>query len=417
MRIANGGRIILMDFGAGEFMNQPSADRRMRGTPLYLAPEVFGGGGASVATDIYAAGVLLYYLVTGGYPVNGSSIDGLADAHRKGARRRLRDARPDLPDAFVAIVERALDVDPVRRFESAGEMYAALGGREREGTGPTHAGLTLRQKVVRVGLFVVLALAITEVLGLLASRAFEAALRIEPAFSAGPAEYFAVGRRALVPFLLVWTVSAAVVAVLAGLRPLVWPHLGPLRRQLSALNGRIEPATQAALVVCAGVVGFLWLTWQFRDVYWAITALMLDARPGDLDLSILGWGGRELHRVHSQVSVAISFLLGLAAWRWFPRLERRAADPARVRHLRWAALVVALLIVGEETLTRPFLWDRREVVSFGNQRASVIGASSGELLLFMPEKGARSFFRVPVDSPELRRNMDVRPIFLEPESR
>ena len=98
MRAYNGGRIILMDFGAGEFMDRPSAVGKLSGTPLYLAPELFERAHASITTDIYAAGVLLFHLVTGAFPVTGSSIDALADAHRRGDRKRLRDMRPDLPD-------------------------------------------------------------------------------------------------------------------------------------------------------------------------------------------------------------------------------------------------------------------------------------------------------------------------------
>ena len=56
-----GGRILLMDFGLS------SLERRQTdtaGTPNYMAPELFRGGPATVATDIYAMGVLLYYLVS-----------------------------------------------------------------------------------------------------------------------------------------------------------------------------------------------------------------------------------------------------------------------------------------------------------------------------------------------------------------
>ena len=52
MRAADGGRIILMDFGAGEFRDAPSIGRR-QGTPLYLAPELLTGGSGTVkATSI-----------------------------------------------------------------------------------------------------------------------------------------------------------------------------------------------------------------------------------------------------------------------------------------------------------------------------------------------------------------------------
>ena len=74
MRAADGGRIILMDFGAGEFMKDRAANARKQGTPLYLAPELFRGGDGSPQSDIYSAGVLLYYLVTGNFPVQGRRL-------------------------------------------------------------------------------------------------------------------------------------------------------------------------------------------------------------------------------------------------------------------------------------------------------------------------------------------------------
>jgi len=206
------------------------------------------------------------------------------------------------------------------------------------------------------------------------------------------------------------------VAVLTGLHHVIWPHLGPVRRRLTALTERVDPTVVAALVVAVGAAAFFALIIQFYDVYQAATALALDAHPEALDVSVLGWPGRPLHRTHSQVCVGMSFLLGLAAWRWFPRLEKRAADPERVRKLRWAALIVALLLVAKETVTRPLLWDRREIVSFENQLAFVIGTRSNELLLYTPAKGERKYLRVRVDAPGLRRNVGARALFLESDN-
>jgi serine/threonine protein kinase len=412
MRAFNGGRIILMDFGAGEFIDRPSPDRRMRGTPLYLAPELFERSRASVATDVYAAGVLLFHLVTGEFPVTGATIDALADAHRRGERKRLRDVRPDLPDSLVSVIERALDRDPLRRFASSGEMYEALGGAAAINVPDRTA--TTRQKVVGIAVAVTAIAIVTELLGFVASMAFESALRVDPAFAVGPLEYFRVGIRSFRPFVMTWAVAAAGVAVLVALSSLVIPRT--VSKRVSDVVGRADAATLAGLVVGAGVAGLVAVTWQFAPVWDRLTALALDPSPERLDLSVLGSAGRNIHSLHSQLSAALSFFLVLAVWRWFPRWEKRAADPARVRGLRWAAIVVILLIVAEETVTRPFLWDRREIVEFKSQMAFVIGMNNQELLLYTPARGERRYIRVRVDAPELRRNAGSRALFFESDA-
>ncbi len=110
----SGGRILLMDLGAGLDVARDilPESRRVTGTPLYLAPELFSRGTPSVATDVYSVGVLLYHLVTNEFPVDGDTIDDVARMHARGERRRLRDVRADLPDAFVTVVERALAREP-----------------------------------------------------------------------------------------------------------------------------------------------------------------------------------------------------------------------------------------------------------------------------------------------------------------
>jgi serine/threonine-protein kinase len=124
---ATGGRIVLMDFGIGRDLRQSSPlERSLSGTPLYLAPEVIAGEGASVRSDIYSLGVLLFYLVTGSFPVQTSSLEDLRQAHERGDVKLLRDLRPDLPEPFVRVVDGALAQDPARRYATAGALERAL---------------------------------------------------------------------------------------------------------------------------------------------------------------------------------------------------------------------------------------------------------------------------------------------------
>lgn len=125
-----GGRIVLMDFGTGKDLEAPVHARGdFAGTPLYLAPEVFAGRPRTKASDIYSLGILLFYLSTGAYPVEGDTRTEIDRRHlQPGTRRRLRDVRPDLPTPFIGAVERAVAEDPSQRYQTAGEFEAALVG-------------------------------------------------------------------------------------------------------------------------------------------------------------------------------------------------------------------------------------------------------------------------------------------------
>jgi serine/threonine-protein kinase len=121
----DGGRIVLVDFSSvteraeGERSSVP-------GTPIYMAPELFRGQDSGTSSDIYSLGVLLYRLVTCRYPVDGTSVADLRGKHARGESTPLRDVRPDLPTAFVQVVERALMADPAERYGSMGEMERDL---------------------------------------------------------------------------------------------------------------------------------------------------------------------------------------------------------------------------------------------------------------------------------------------------
>jgi serine/threonine-protein kinase len=67
-----GGRIVLMDFSGAHAITRNNPAVATSGTPLYMAPEVLNSGAATVASDVYSLGVLLFFLLTGRLPVEGS---------------------------------------------------------------------------------------------------------------------------------------------------------------------------------------------------------------------------------------------------------------------------------------------------------------------------------------------------------
>jgi TolB-like protein/tetratricopeptide (TPR) repeat protein len=122
----SGGRIVLMDFGAGEVANPADADSKLIGTPVYIAPEVIAGQRHTPQSDLYGLGVLLFYLVTGQFPMVASSVAELREKHAANQRIRLRDVRPDLPPAFIRVVDSVIAADPAERPASAGALEEAL---------------------------------------------------------------------------------------------------------------------------------------------------------------------------------------------------------------------------------------------------------------------------------------------------
>jgi hypothetical protein len=407
MRAAEDGRIILMDFGAGEFIVETTANPSRQGTPAYLAPEVFESGTASVRSDIYAVGVLMYFLVTGNFPVNGSSVAKLVEAHRRGERGRLRDGRPDLPYQFVTTIERALDPDPVRRFASAGELESALGGSIQ--AVPVHVaapGLIDRKTehtvVQKVSIGAAIALISTVMIGWIACRMFDTAVGVPPDFAADPVDYLYVGTTALAPFGIFWALAAVGLAIGAS-------TARPLRKRFARFVTRIrasrkpaDGATVATFVLAAAAGCWLVISWQYADVFNAMGRLATQVLTVD-ELSTMGPAKQSLHRAHYLYSAYLTLLLSVVVWWWFPRLEQNTSDPDRVRLLKWATVVVIALVIASAALPWRLVWERFEVVTFENRSAFVIGSNSDELLLYYPYDAAPKHRRVRRDARTLQR--------------
>ena len=99
------------------------------GTPCYMAPELFAGETGNAQSDLYAAGVTLYHLLTRHYPYG--EIEPFQ-------RPRFGDPvpptryRPDIPQWLENIILKAVARDPKLRFETAEEMLLALEIGERK---------------------------------------------------------------------------------------------------------------------------------------------------------------------------------------------------------------------------------------------------------------------------------------------
>ncbi len=129
---AGGERAVVTDFGlalqslASDEGVSVSTGQGILGTPAYMAPEQLEGRPATNASDIYALGLVIYEMVTGGRAFAGDNPLSSAFKRLSEPPRPPRDFAPDLSPACESVILRCLARDPAERFASARDVTAAL---------------------------------------------------------------------------------------------------------------------------------------------------------------------------------------------------------------------------------------------------------------------------------------------------
>ena len=127
----------LSDFGIAKIAEATAAftGTGIIGTPAYMSPEqAQGEKNLDGRCDVYSLGVVLFQALSGQLPFKADTPMGVAIAHIIEPIPSLLSVRPDLPPAFEAVIRKALEKDPAKRYQTASELTQgikqAIGGMD-----------------------------------------------------------------------------------------------------------------------------------------------------------------------------------------------------------------------------------------------------------------------------------------------
>ena len=126
--LASDGTIKLADFGIATCQNANHLTRSeiVIGSVHYMAPEISQGHPASERSDIYSMGITFFELITGKVPFDSQSAVTVALMHIKDKFPSIKKFNNKTPQCVEEIILKAVNKDPIDRYNSAEEMRSAI---------------------------------------------------------------------------------------------------------------------------------------------------------------------------------------------------------------------------------------------------------------------------------------------------
>src|SRR5277367_2108058 len=121
------GNVKIMDFGIARSMEAVTRlTGSMVGTPAYMAPEQVGGKPVDYRTDIYSLGLMMYEIFTGTQAFQADNAVAVALKQMREAPVPPHEIEPTIPAAIERSILKCLEKEPARRFQSIGDLEAAI---------------------------------------------------------------------------------------------------------------------------------------------------------------------------------------------------------------------------------------------------------------------------------------------------
>ncbi len=127
MMLLSDGTIKVTDFGIARFSNSTrTMTEQAIGSVHYIAPEQAKGDITDGKTDIYSVGVMMYEMLTGRLPFDGDNAVSVALMHLQIVPDAPRSINPDIPEGIEEITLKAMQKQPMDRYQSANDMIADI---------------------------------------------------------------------------------------------------------------------------------------------------------------------------------------------------------------------------------------------------------------------------------------------------
>src|SRR5271166_5707775 len=125
--VLQNGQVKVADFGIARIdTSDLTIVGDLLGTPAYMAPEQLSGAPVDQRTDLFAAGVILFEMMTGVKPFRGKSITEIMSLMENRGPEDIGVLNPAVPDALKQVIAKALAFDPSRRYATAGAFAKAI---------------------------------------------------------------------------------------------------------------------------------------------------------------------------------------------------------------------------------------------------------------------------------------------------